>query len=148
MSYVVANSSAVLTQVRTRNAVFVSLPLVYSKTDSLPRQAQDKRKDIQSFLDIERFTQDVAIHAAGDMAIAEMDGAGAHIFRRVELAPRNGRIISSNADAFHSSDMDTVRLTRPFFCPPWTSDLAQKRAFVETSIYPDRLGTSRGKILN
>jgi hypothetical protein len=45
MSYVVANSSAVLTQVRKRNAFFVSLPLVYSKTDALPRQAQDKRKD-------------------------------------------------------------------------------------------------------
>ncbi len=53
-------------------------------------------------------TQDVAIHAAGDMAIAEMDGTGGHIFRRVELSPRSGRIISSNADAFHSSDMDTA----------------------------------------
>ena len=53
-------------------------------------------------------TQDVAIHAAGDMAIAEMDGAGGHTFRRVDLSPRNGRIISSNADAFHSSDMDTA----------------------------------------
>eukprot|EP01047_Picozoa_sp_COSAG01_P074502 COSAG01_NODE_12470_length_1733_cov_1.798042_2_plen_412_part_00 len=53
-------------------------------------------------------TQDVAIHASGDMAIAEMDGVGGHTFRRVELTPRNGRIISSNADAFHSSDMDTA----------------------------------------
>ena len=31
------------------------------------------------------------------MAIAELDGAGGHVFRRVTLAPRNGRIISSNA---------------------------------------------------
>ena len=52
--------------------------------------------------------QDVAIHAAGDMAIAELDGAGGHTFRRVTLAPRNGRIISSNADAFHSANVDTA----------------------------------------
>ena len=42
------------------------------------------------------------------MAIAELDGAGGHVFRRVTLAPRNGRIISSNADAFHSADVDTA----------------------------------------
>ena len=42
------------------------------------------------------------------MAIAELDGAGGHTFRRVTLAPRNGRIISSNADAFHSADVDTT----------------------------------------
>ena len=42
------------------------------------------------------------------MAIAELDGAGGHTFRRVTLAPRNGRIISSNADAFHSADVDTA----------------------------------------
>ena len=42
------------------------------------------------------------------MAIAELDGAGAHLFRRVELVPRAPFIISSNADAFHSADVDTA----------------------------------------
>jgi hypothetical protein len=51
-------------------------------------------------------TQDVAVHAAGDMAVQEMDGAGGHTYRRLQIVPRNGRLISSNADAFHSSDTD------------------------------------------
>ncbi len=51
-------------------------------------------------------TEDVAIHAAGDMAVQEMDGAGGHVYRRLQIVPRNGRLISSNADAFHSSDLD------------------------------------------
>lgn len=51
-------------------------------------------------------TEDVAIHAAGDMAVQEMDGGGGHVYRRLQIVPRNGRLISSNADAFHSSDLD------------------------------------------
>lgn len=55
-------------------------------------------------------TQDVAVHAGGYMAIAEMDGRGGHVYRRVQLIPRNGRLLSSNADGFHSSDMDYAPL--------------------------------------
>jgi hypothetical protein len=51
-------------------------------------------------------TQDVAVHAAGDMAVFEGDGGGGHTYRRLKVVPRNGRLISSNADAFHSSDME------------------------------------------
>ena len=51
-------------------------------------------------------TQDLAIHAAGDMALFEGDGGGGHVYRRLQVVPRNGRIISSNADAFHSSDLE------------------------------------------
>ena len=50
--------------------------------------------------------QDLAVHAAGDMAVFEGDGGGGHTYRRLQVVPRNGRLISSNADAFHSSDMD------------------------------------------
>ena len=53
-------------------------------------------------------TQDLTIHVGSDMAIAELDGAGAHLFRRVDLVPRAPFIISSNADAFHSADVDTA----------------------------------------
>ena len=55
-------------------------------------------------------TQDVAVHAGGYMAIQEMDGPGNHVYRNVQLVPRNGRLLSSNADGFHSSDMDHAPL--------------------------------------
>ena len=41
-------------------------------------------------------TEDVSVHAGGYMAVAEMDGPGAHVYRNLKVVPRNGRIISSN----------------------------------------------------
>jgi len=37
-------------------------------------------------------TQDVAVHAGGYMAIQEMDGEGDHMYRNVQLVPRNGEL--------------------------------------------------------
>lgn len=51
-------------------------------------------------------TQDVSVHAGGYMAVAEMDGAGRHVYRNLQVVPRNGRLIASNADGFHSADVD------------------------------------------
>lgn len=48
-------------------------------------------------------TEDVSVHAAGYMAVAEMDGKGAHVYRNVKVVPRNGRIISSNVRDLMSS---------------------------------------------
>ena len=55
-------------------------------------------------------TQDLAVHAAGYMAIAELDGPGDHAYRNVKVVPRNGRLLSSNVDGFHSADMDHAPL--------------------------------------
>ena len=51
-------------------------------------------------------TEDLAVHATGYMGVYEADGGGGHIYRRFSLVPRNGRIISSNADGIHSEDLD------------------------------------------
>eukprot|EP01052_Picozoa_sp_SAG31_P003336 SAG31_NODE_127_length_23612_cov_39.709863_2_plen_218_part_00 len=51
-------------------------------------------------------TRDVGVHAGGYMAVAEMDGVGGHVYQNLHVVPRNGRLIASNADAFHSADMD------------------------------------------
>jgi|EP01046_Picozoa_sp_COSAG06_P008390 hypothetical protein len=51
-------------------------------------------------------TEDLAIHATGYMGVYEADGGGGHVYRRFSLVPRNGRIISSNADGIHSEDLD------------------------------------------
>ena len=51
-------------------------------------------------------THDVGVHAGGYMAVAEMDGGGRHVYRNLQVVPRNGRLIASNADGFHSADMD------------------------------------------
>ena len=51
-------------------------------------------------------TEDLAVHATGYMGVYEADGGGGHTYRRFSLVPRNGRIISSNADGIHSEDLD------------------------------------------
>lgn len=51
-------------------------------------------------------TEDLAVHATGYMGVYEADGGGGHVYRRFSLVPRNGRIISSNADGLHSEDLD------------------------------------------
>ena len=51
-------------------------------------------------------TEDLAVHATGYMGVYEADGPGGHVYRRFSLVPRNGRIISSNADGLHSEDLD------------------------------------------
>eukprot|EP01047_Picozoa_sp_COSAG01_P008036 COSAG01_NODE_311_length_19072_cov_73.511727_24_plen_445_part_00 len=51
-------------------------------------------------------TEDLAVHATGYMGVYEADGGGGHVYRRFSLVPRNGRIISSNADGLHSEDVD------------------------------------------
>lgn len=51
-------------------------------------------------------TEDLAVHATGYMGVYEADGGGGHVYRRFSLVPRNGRIISSNADGIHSEDLD------------------------------------------
>jgi hypothetical protein len=44
------------------------------------------------------------------MAIQELDGPGDHVYRNVQLVPRDGRLLSSNADGFHSADVDHAPL--------------------------------------
>ena len=51
-------------------------------------------------------TQDVAIHASGDMAVSEMDGEGGHTYRRLKVLARNGRLVAGIADGLHTSDLD------------------------------------------
>jgi hypothetical protein len=47
-------------------------------------------------------TQDVTIRASPYMAVAEIDGHGAHIYRNVSITAGPGRLISVNADGIHS----------------------------------------------
>ena len=51
--------------------------------------------------------QDVAIHSASSFAITELDGACGHVYRRVKVVRRNGYLIASNRDVFHSIDCQT-----------------------------------------
>jgi len=51
-------------------------------------------------------TQDVAIRASGYMAVSEIDGHGEHTYLNVSVTPGPGRLITVNADGFHSEDVD------------------------------------------
>ena len=62
-------------------------------------------------------TEDLAVHATGYMGVYEADGEGGHVYRRFSLVPRNGRIISSNADGLHSEDLDGEPRSPASPCP-------------------------------
>jgi hypothetical protein len=49
----------------------------------------------------------LTIHAAGWMAVYEVDGLGGNTFKSLRIEPDDGYLIGSNADAFHSTDVAT-----------------------------------------
>ena len=52
-------------------------------------------------------TEDVTIYSAKSLNFYELDGAGAHVYRRVRVTRRDQQLIGSNADCFHSIDVET-----------------------------------------
>ena len=50
-------------------------------------------------------TEDVAVHSTKGLNFYELDGEGGHIYRRIQYKRRDGQLIASNADAFHSIDV-------------------------------------------
>ena len=49
-------------------------------------------------------TFDVTIHSSSGFTIVELDGECGHTYRRVNVVRREGYMIASNGDVFHSSD--------------------------------------------
>ena len=49
--------------------------------------------------------EDVTIYSSKGLNFYELDGEGGHTYRRIKNARRDGQLISSNADAFHSIDV-------------------------------------------
>lgn len=49
--------------------------------------------------------EDVTIYSSKGLNFYELDGEGAHTYRRIHNARRDWQLISSNADAFHSIDV-------------------------------------------
>eukprot|EP01043_Picozoa_sp_COSAG02_P037273 COSAG02_NODE_2784_length_8036_cov_15.324808_1_plen_538_part_10 len=47
----------------------------------------------------------LTIHAAGWMAVYEVDGMGGNTYRTLKIEPDDGYLIGSNADGFHSTDV-------------------------------------------
>jgi hypothetical protein len=52
--------------------------------------------------------EDLTIYASGYTSVFEGDGGGGHVYRRLNLVPKPGRLISCNADGLHSSDLDVA----------------------------------------
>ena len=52
-------------------------------------------------------TSNVTIHSSSGFTIVELDGECGHTYRRVNVVRRDGYVISSNGDVFHSSDCAT-----------------------------------------
>merc|ERR1711925_11893 len=50
--------------------------------------------------------EDTTVHASGYMTVSELDGPGGHTYRNVSAVPREGRLITSTAYGFHSTDVD------------------------------------------
>ena len=51
-------------------------------------------------------TDSLVVRASGYIAVAELDGGGAHTYKNVSVVPAIGRTIASTADGFHSSDVE------------------------------------------
>ena len=49
-------------------------------------------------------TSDVTIHSSSGFTIVELDGECGHTYRRVNVVRREGYVVASNGDVFHSSD--------------------------------------------
>jgi hypothetical protein len=50
-------------------------------------------------------TEDVTVHSTKGLNFYELDGEGGHTYRRIRYVRRDGQLIASNADAFHSIDV-------------------------------------------
>ena len=50
-------------------------------------------------------SEDITIYSSKGLNFYELDGEGGHIYRRVANKRRDGQLISSNADCFHSIDV-------------------------------------------
>ena len=50
-------------------------------------------------------TNALTIHAAGWMAVYEVDGMGGNTYRSLKIEPDDGYLVGSNADGFHSTDV-------------------------------------------
>ena len=50
-------------------------------------------------------SEDVTVYSAKSLNFYELDGEGGHTYRRVKVARRDGQLIASNADCFHSIDV-------------------------------------------
>ena len=50
-------------------------------------------------------TEDVTVYSSKSLNFYELDGFGAHVYRRVRVTRRDGQLIGSNADCFHSIDV-------------------------------------------
>jgi hypothetical protein len=50
-------------------------------------------------------SEDITIYSSKGLNLYELDGEGGHTYRRVANKRRDGQLISSNADCFHSIDV-------------------------------------------